>query len=167
MDSEPLRHETSEVDFESVSDFERDVLPSLKGSYSDGPLYSIKKSHYWISLLLVFLSGMICMAALVAAQSKPGIGSHTLQSVTEDAARKSLQLETIGYLLIRHLNSAREVMSLDGRNAKYHLRRFVGTYNATSLYKGPPSPEVDREWQKYWSSEHLASISLCMKRKHF
>ena len=156
MDLDPVRHEANGDHLEPVSELEQNLLLRVDKSDSDRPSYSIKKSHYGISLSLAFLLGMICTTALIAARENPAHRYHASQSVSEGAARTSFQSAFIrDFLLIGCFESARELMSLHGRNVKLRLKRFVGTYNASSLYKGPPSPDVDRMWQQYWDSECL------------
>ena len=95
MDFDPVRHEANGVHSEPVSELEQNLLLRVNKSYSNRPSYSIKKSHYCISLSLAFLLGMICTVTFIAAREQPAHCYHALQSVTEGAARKSLQPDFI------------------------------------------------------------------------
>ena len=89
MDSEPLRPDAPEADWETVPGPEQNFLPPLKRSYSDGSSFSRQRARYCASLVLAFVLGAICTAAaLVAAQKRPEVCHHGLQSVTDAAAAR-------------------------------------------------------------------------------
>ena len=86
MDLEPLRQDASEACWETVPDPEQNLLPPLKSSYSKSSSFSTPKVQYCVSLVLAFVLGAICAAALVAAPKRPEVCSHGLQSVTDAVA---------------------------------------------------------------------------------
>ena len=115
MDLEPLRQDASEAYWETVPDPEQNILPPLKSSYSKSSSFSTPKAQYCVSLVLAFVLGAICTAALLAAQKRPEVCYRGLESVTDAVACTYSQSEFTGDLLTARLDSARELLSRDCR----------------------------------------------------
>ncbi|KAJ6437214.1 hypothetical protein O9K51_10185 [Purpureocillium lavendulum] len=46
--------------------------------------------------------------------------------------------------------AAAEIFAADKASSTCHMTRVNGTYNISSPFTGPPTPEVDAAWARYW-----------------